>query len=216
MITVILLSGSVLALLGRGQKRPLLAQFFVLATVLLIALSVAFDPSDVTTYLPGGIILALFVLTYPAPRTLMSIARERTWSLPLLVLSTLLLVALVPDFWHNLRLQLTDKTSEYAVHQDWVIAMLADLLLVVAGFLVSTRRPGWKALSIITIIALLYLGAAALTVPTSVGSWGIIGGILSILGGLGYIGAVVFEARKTGKGPQATGAEVSNTVGTRA
>ena len=45
--------------------------------------------------------------------------------------------------------------------------------------------------------AFVYLGLAAIAVPNYAGSWGTTGGILATLGGWGFIGATVWEARKS-------------------
>ena len=42
----------------------------------------------------------------------------------------------------------------------------------------------------------LYLGVAALALPNHAGSWGVIGGILALIGGLLYIVVTLSEAGK--------------------
>ncbi len=57
------------------------------------------------------------------------------------------------------------------------------------------KRPGWRALGIITGVAFLYLGLAALALPQQAGSWGIPGGILSLLAGALFVTVTLREAR---------------------
>ena len=134
--------------------------------------------------------------------------------MPLLIVSTLAAVLIAPDIWRNIALQISDKTSEHALSMHWMISFDVDILLLIAGFLVSTKRAGWMSLFIILGIAFLYLGAAALSVPTQTGSWGTIGGVLSILGGLGYITIAVYEMRDGAKQAQTAVPQTSRAVNT--
>ena len=199
----ILIGGSLIGLVWRGQKQPLLAQFFLLGFFIFSLLQIVFRPEVVSVVLPV-VILGLFVLTYPAPRALLHLAPEGKWSLPLLVLSTLTLLVLAPDIWRNLTLQITDTTSEHAQNWHWAIAAAVDIAILLAGFLSSTRRAGWKVLGCLTGLTLGYLGTAALLLPIQAGSWGIIGGALSGLGGLGYLAATLYEPRTRARRSQAT------------
>ena len=66
----------------------------------------------------------------------------------------------------------------------------------------ATRRPGWRALAFIIGITYLYLGSMALLLPDYAGSWGTIGGVLGLLGGLAYIGVTLFEVQRTRRAAQ--------------
>jgi hypothetical protein len=197
-LTTFLFAGTLLSLLWGGQKRPLLAQFFVLGmflfTISPLPFPGGFDPMQV---IPQVIVTLLFIATYPNKRALFSLSSERSLSIPLLVISVLVLIAIAPDVWRNIGWQIADHVSEHGVGFHWLTSAFVDTLLVIGGFLVATRRPGWKALGIIVGIALLYLGMAAIRVPDHAGSWGVIGGVLSIIGGLSYIVATIYERRKS-------------------
>ncbi len=197
--TAILIGGCLLGLVWQGQKRPLLAQFFLLSFLLFSLVQIAFRPGGpgVADFAVPVVMLGLFALTYPAPRALLRLTPEGRWSRSLLALSLLVALLLVPDIWHNLGLQLTDKTSEHAQNWHWAIAALTDVALIVASFLASTKRPGWQVLGMLVGSAFLYLAVAALLLPMQAGSWGIIGGLLSGVGGLSYQGIMVYEMRTT-------------------
>jgi hypothetical protein len=99
--------------------------------------------------------------------------------------------------WQNFLLQLQSQGET----GRWAESIDLALTLIVAGLLTATRRPGWRELGIITGLAYLYLAAAALAVPDQAGSWGVAGGIASVLGGLAYIGATLVEARRDSSEP---------------
>ena len=191
-----LLAGAILlALVWRGQRRPLLAQFFALAMLISSASFIAFDPTHFFEYIPL-VALVIFIVAYPAPRALLNFASGGRISIPLLALGILAAVLLAPDVYRNVTLQIYDRTSEHAQYMHWLLSAVTDVLLVAAGLLVCTKRPGWKSLGVITGISFLYLGSAAITVPYHPGSWGTIGGVISILGGINFLVATYCEARR--------------------
>ncbi|HEY7125567.1 MAG TPA: hypothetical protein VH540_16545 [Ktedonobacterales bacterium] len=188
----IVLAGTLLGLVWQGQRRLVLAQFFTLSALIFALTMLLFAFTRPMNYLFPAVILAVFLLAYPAPRELLTFKREEL-SLPLLALSAVVLLALAPNIWQNVELQLTDKASEHAQNLHWISTALLEGLLLLAGFLAALKRPGWRMLSGITGIALVYLGAAAQTVPTHPGSWGTIGGALALLGGLAYLVITMLE-----------------------
>jgi hypothetical protein len=127
--------------------------------------------------------------TYPAPRTLLDFSRSGSISRPLLALTLLAAVLLAPSMWRSLLWQVQGVGDEHATVYHWIAGFEHTVILLVAGVLASTKRPGWQTLGIITGVVFLYLGLVALSVPDQAGSWGIIGGILGLVGGAGYIGA---------------------------
>jgi hypothetical protein len=52
---------------------------------------------------------------------------------------------------------------------------------------------------VITGLAFLYLGLAALAIPDHDGSWGVTGGVLATLGGLAYLATVFVDQRHSGE-----------------
>jgi drug/metabolite transporter (DMT)-like permease len=96
----------------------------------------------------------------------------------------------------NLQWQLSGFGGEHAAEARWMGAVILALCLVLASLLTATRRPGWQTLGLITSLAYLYLGVAALTVPDQPGSWGVLGGVAALVGGLAYAALVWFEAQQ--------------------
>lgn len=74
--------------------------------------------------------------------------------------------------------------------ERWGADIIMSVVLVIAGLLVSSKRGGWLPLGIIVGLDFLYLGAAALTIPDQAGSWGIVGGVISILFGVVWLAAI--------------------------
>jgi hypothetical protein len=187
----ILFGGSVLAALWRPRSKPLLVQFVVLGVGTLALVGALFDASLL-------IFLALVLLVgavYPAPRTLLRIRRDEPMSRGLLAITGLAAVPLAAYAWRNLLLQFADASSEHAAQLHWVHGTIISIVLVLAGLLAASKRPGWQALGTIAGLALLYLGVAAISVPHHEGSWGTMGGAVAILAGVGFIAATLSEAR---------------------
>ncbi len=190
-LKAVLIGGSLLALLWRPRAKPLLMQFVGLGVGILALLGGTLDPRIFVILWPFLLVIA----AYPMPRALLDVSREVPLSRPLLALSLLAAVLLAPYAWRSLIWQLAG-VGEHAAQFHWIESVIISIMLVLAGVLAATKRPGWRALGIIVGLAFVYLGAAALQVPYHDGSWGTTGGMLSTLGGWGFIAATVWEARK--------------------
>ena len=214
-LIALLLGDSLLALLWRPQRKPLLAQFVILS---LAIFSLGFATVSGFGFLPivlgiGIVLIGIFAAAYPSLRGLISFSREGAFSLSLLALSLLAAVFLAPIAWRDLHYQWAGAIAhdEHSLNYHWLTSVLLAVLLVLAGVLTSTRRPGWQVLGLITGVTYLYLGIMALLLPYYAGSWGVIGGIIGLLAGLGYITATLVEARKS---RQATPSTTNNLGGT--
>lgn len=200
-LMVIVFGGSFLALLWRPLSKPLLAQFIVLSIVIL---SLAFATVSGAGFSPlalaiGGVLIGILVAAYPRPRELVNVRREGSLSYLLLAITFIAAIFLAPIIARELNYQILGMTGHdvHALNYHWLTSVTLSLLLILAGSLAATKRPGWKVLACITGIAFLYLGIAALLLPDYAGSWGTTGGILGIIGGLGYIVSTFVEARKS-------------------
>src|SRR5438093_62790 len=77
---------------------------------------------------------------------------------------------LAPYAWRSLIWQFAGVGGEHAAQFHWIESVIISIVLVLAGVLAATKRPGWRALGIIVGLAFVYLGAAALQVPYHDGS----------------------------------------------
>ena len=196
----LLFGGSLLLLLWRAHRKPLLLQFYVLGHVVLVAGYAALPgPANEPGAIMGLVVMVaattgLLVTTYPAPRELLKLSWGRA-SRPLLALSLVAAAVLLPLALWNLSQQVR-LVGIHAENARWTGAAVLAVCLVLAGLLTATKRPGWRELGALTGATYLYLGAAALTVPNGSGSWGLVGGTLSLLFGAGYVVATLREARR--------------------
>jgi hypothetical protein len=205
----ILLGGSLLALLWHPRRNPLLLLYLALGTVIIVAVLAPFaGPVTFLALIPVGLLVA----AYPAPRALLHAPREGHASPPLVVLSLLAATILAQVTWQALVWQITAPLTEHARHFHWLGAVALALLLVLAGLLAATKRPGWEPLGILTGVTYLYLGLAAVAVPDLPGSWGIAGGSLALLAGAAYVAATLYEAHLAAQRRSGSAAEIRSTA----
>lgn len=179
----------------KPRDKPLLVQFFVITMLLhmLIVNLFAGFSSDTLMYL---VFIVLIIVLYPNPRALFRFDRQGSPGKLLLSLSLIAGVLLAPYFVRTLQYQLSGVGGEHYTTSHWIESFNLVITLFIALLMTSFKSTGWKALGIIAGITFLFLGAAAVSFPTSDGSWGVTGGIVSLLFGLGFITASLWEGRK--------------------
>jgi hypothetical protein len=192
-VTGILEGGVLLTLLWRPRESPLLMQFMALVLLGAVLIVLPFEPDLLFVI----VMVALVVITYPMPRALLDFSREGPISRPLLGLSLAAALFLVPYMLRLMSWQIKSVGGEHAVANQWAGDVEHTAFLLLAMFLASSKRPGWQTLGLLTSVVLLYLGVAALALPNYAGSWGTLGGIAALIGGLLYLMATIKEARKT-------------------
>ncbi len=182
----LMLGGSMAALAYRPRRRPLLLLYFVgTLLVLLVAHAVSTGRLTMFSLVFAAIVPGILVVLYPGfPDRLVSVAREGHVSFPLVGFSVLLAIAFAFDIWQN---------SQRLWHDFGSPGI--DIALVLAAALAATRAPGWRILSVLAGLSLAYVGIAAIAMPATAGSWGVVGGSLSVLGGLGLIALTLYESR---------------------
>jgi len=192
-VTGILEGGALLSLLWRPRENPLLIQFIALNIIFAAPIMLPFEPRLLFVI----VMIALVVAAYPAPRALLDFSPDEPLSRPLLVFSLVAAVLLVPYMVRLELWQIQYVGGEHAIANQWVSDVEHTAFLLIALFLASTKRPGWRTLGILTGAVFIYLGVAALALPNYAGNWGVTGGITALIGGLLYIIATIREARKT-------------------
>ena len=199
--TVILLGGSLLALLWKPETKPLLMQYIVISigiVCLLFATATGIGFMPIVLVI-GVVFIAILVAAYPRPRDLLNFRGEASLSYLLLALTIVAAILLAPIIARELNYQILGMTQQdvHALNYHWLTSVVLALLLILGGSLAATRRPGWRAVACMIGIAYLYLGSMALLLPDYAGSWGTIGGVLGLLGGLGYMSVILFEVQRT-------------------
>lgn len=192
-LAIFLLGGCMLGLLRKPQEKSLLAQFFVLSAILLAI--------GITPFNLGGLVFlliaALFILAYPDRRALLRIGRTGRLSLPLLGLTILYAIFLDPIIHQEIYYQVIGMTNDvHAIRLHWIGSALLLTLLVIAGFLASSKGPGWKWLAVITGVNYCFLGLISMIVPDYAGSWAAWCGLVSIFGGILYFFLVRVEIER--------------------
>ena len=173
-----------LYLAWRPRQAPLFLQWYVLAMVALILTSL---PN--TNGPPGaGVVLALFfvipVIAYPWLRELLVPPWRDGVRRPLLVLALLAGPLLLVDAWNALQhVHGADKLAG----SDWLSSVEHLVDLWMAMLLAACRRPSRNPLAVMVGAGLLYLGAAAISFPNVLASWGYLWGSLAALAGLAYL-----------------------------
>ena len=217
-LAALLLGGVMLALIRRPQEKPLLAQFFLLS---LIILSIGFIPFDIDALVSGInisipafglgniplntvgfaflLLAGVFVLAYPDRRALLSFKLKGRMSIALLLLTLVFAVFLDPAINKEIYYQIVGMANSdvHALELHWIGSALLMILLVVAGLMASTKRPGWKILGFITGEVYFFLGVITMIVPNYAGSWGEASGLFTIFGGVLYMLIVLAESEGT-------------------
>ena len=215
-LAALLLGGVMLGLIRRPQEKPLLAQYFLLSMLIgfvgllpfnIDALVLGVGTSmlglgtlPLNTVSVGLLFLAgSFVLAYPEPRALLSFRPKGRISIALLVLTLVFAVFLDPVINREIYYQITGMANldAHALQYHWIGSALLMVLLIVAGLMASTKRPGWKILGFITGEVYIYLGVITMIVPSYAGSWGEASGLFAIFGGVLYMMITLAEAEGT-------------------
>jgi hypothetical protein len=189
----ILLGGVMFGLVRKADEKPLLAQFIVMSLIIL-ALGIAPFSIPVLGLLP---LAGLLVLTYPKPRALFNFSHQGRMSIALLAITVPLAVILVPIIQQEIHYQIIGMTENDAHAQllHWIGSALLYVLLILAGVLTSTKRPGWKRLGIVTGLTYCFLGVIGLIVPGyAAGAWSEAGGLFALFFGALYILITLAEA----------------------
>lgn len=182
-----------LGMIRGPQQKTLLAQFIVLSTVLLAV--------GIAPFFIGGagllIITAIFIYTYPDRPALRRLGRAGRLSYPLLGVTIIFAIFLDPVIHQEIYYQIIGATTDiHAMKLHWIGSALLMIMLLLAGFMASTRRPGWKWLTVLTGLTYMFLGVIAMIVPNFAGSWAQWCGLMAIFGGALYIFVMFVEIER--------------------
>ena len=190
----ILFGGSLIAMLVRDRRVPTALQFFAFGMTGFVLGLLPFPysvPSPVLLAIPL-VLVAIVLAAYPGPRSLFEFAPVRSRSL--LAIAAVTALAFAPSIISDIGLQIAGgPTEEHAAHHHWLSSAYAVVLIVAAGILASTKRPGWRVLGALAGTALVYLGVAAVSLPTNPGSIGTLGGIVAIVLGAAFVITILRE-----------------------
>ena len=188
-----LLGGCVLGTIRRPQQKILLAQFIVLSTVLL-AIGIA-------PFFIGGagllLLTAVFIFAYPDRPALRRLGRAGRLSYPLLGITAIFAIFLDPVIHQEIYYQIIGMTNDvHAMRLHWIGSALLMILLLLAGVMVSTKRPGWQWLTVLIGLIYIFLGVIAMIIPDYAGSWAEWCGLMEIFGGALYIFVMFIEIER--------------------
>ncbi len=182
----VVLGSAMFGLIRKAEEKPLLAQFVLISTIILAIGITPFSTPAIGLLLLAG----LLVLAYPKPRALFSFAHTGRISIALLAITVPLAVILIPIILQEIHYQMIgmSENDAHAMLLHWIGSALLYVMLILAGVLASTKRPGWQWLGIITGLTYCYLGVIGLLVPGyAAGSWSEAGGLFALFFGAMYI-----------------------------
>ena len=181
-----------LYLAWRPMRAPLLLQWLALAVLIFLAANVPFVGLYAAVI---ALPVVLVLVAYPDPRALLRTPWTDGVRLPVLALGVLVAAFLLPDSARALAAQL-GGTDELARNYDAASNAEHLINISVAALLSGMRRPGAQVLTLMTAAVLTFMGAAAISVPANPGSWGVVGGVAAIAGGLALAAAAAYEWRR--------------------
>ena len=139
----VVLGSAMFGLIRKAEEKALLVQFIVMSAIILaIGIAPFFLPAIGLLLIAG-----LLVLAYPKPRALLSFSPKGRISVALLAITVLLAVVLDPIIQQEIHYQIigSSENDAHALLLHWIGSALLYVMLILAGVLASTKRPGWKS-----------------------------------------------------------------------
>jgi hypothetical protein len=183
----------------RPLESQLILKWLALAVIVFLATQIPFiGPVVILLMIPFLLVLAAF----PERRSLLQAPWRDGVDPPLLALGLLVTIVLLPGAATALLAQVRAE-DDLAVHYNWASNAEHLINLSLAALLASMRKPGAAPLGLMVGAVLVYLGAAAIAVSASPGSWGTIGGVAAIAFGIGFVVLAAVERRRRVRAGQA-------------
>jgi hypothetical protein len=194
----ILLVVGLIALSRRPERRPAALQQLLVGIAaywIAVLLAVDFEPGILGFALIFGVVAVVLVWLYPADRAQLAHAGR-----PSVVLVLLTLLAAVPLILYVIdmaALQRAGPPSDAHVeeHHWTTMASMALGILLVAG-LAALRPPGWQIPAWSAGAAAFVFGLASVVFPAYPGSVGRAWGLTAMAGGILFVAAAEWEARR--------------------
>ena len=138
----ILFTGSLLTLLWKPWNKPLLLQFYSLGFIIfpLVYALFSFGEIPFTAYLIFLIPITILAVFYPGKDLWSNMFKAADFHRPLLLLTTIALVALFPITWDHAVLQLKDS-DVFSQHGRWAGSVNLSVALVFASLLALPIKP---------------------------------------------------------------------------
>jgi hypothetical protein len=194
-LVAFMFGGSLIALLRRPFEKPMLLHFYAVGHLLFLATFASTAPKlaigKAFVFIMFALTLTILYAFYHNRAAAIKLAASTGYSSPLLVLTTIAAIFLIPVAIHA-GIQQWSETGE---HFRWGEHTAMLIVLLYGSFLTASQRAGSFALGIIVSLTFMYLGVSALAVPDHPGSWGIAGGIASILFGVVYVSVMIYSKR---------------------
>jgi hypothetical protein len=174
-----------LYLAWRPMRAPLVLQWLALAATVFLVTNVPFVGLYVAVI---AIPVVLVLAAYPDPRSPLRAPWADGVRVPSLALGLLVAIFLLADASREMAAQIRGS-GELALNYDAVSNAEHLITLSLAALLAGMTMRGSRALGLMAAGVLAFMGAAAITVPTNPGSWGLVGGAAAIAGGLALAAA---------------------------
>jgi hypothetical protein len=187
--------------LARPARSALLVQYLLYAAVLATAVIIPFTgPKFLITI---GILL-LVPVTYPYPRELFTLRSKPGPSAGLLTVAVVAAAVLLTLAVQALRVQATLPRGSGSEFNALATNAEHLVLLALAGMLAATRRPGWKVMALGVATTYAYLAGASILLPNQPNSWGLAGGVASLLSAAAFGIAAAVATHRTDANPPRT------------
>lgn len=184
-------AGVFLSLLWKPRQKALLVQFMAINAV--IALAVTVPLIGPFMFIIGAPVI-LAVLAYPERRELLRLSVNHPVNRLLVILAALLTLLFLPMVIRDILWQVQGAGGDHAAARDWASDAEHLIVILIAAWFSVAGRPGWKTLSGLTGVALMYLSLAGLLMPGQPGGWGLVGSILALLLGTGFLLVTIKKA----------------------
>lgn len=187
----ILFGGSLIALVRKAEVKPLAMQFYTVGHIIFIVVGlITYDQMLTMPFvlIMFSVVNLILILTYIRPKQLFMLHKAETINKPLLYLTIAATLILLPQIWHGLSQQWNQVGGEFR----WGEMAVMYVVLLMAGYGAALGKGGAKVLNLLASLSYLYLAILSFSIPDLPGSWGYVGGVLSLLmsGSLVYFGLI--------------------------